>query len=79
MKKIQILGTGCAKCEKLFENAKAAVEECGADCELEKISDIERIVDLGVMMTPALVIDGEIKAVGKVLPPEDILTMLKGE
>lgn len=79
MKKIQILGTGCVKCEKLFENARAAVEECGAECELEKVSDIEKIVDLGVMMTPALVIDGEIRAVGKVLSPEDILTMLQGE
>ncbi len=77
MRKILILGTGCAKCEKLFENARAAVEECGAECEVEKVSDIEKIVDFGVMMTPALVIDGEIKAVGKVLPPEEILTMLQ--
>jgi small redox-active disulfide protein 2 len=79
MKKIQILGTGCVKCEKLFENARAAVDECGAECELEKVSDIGRIVDLGVMMTPALVIDGEIKAVGKVLSTEEILTMLQSE
>lgn len=79
MKKIQILGTGCAKCEKLFENAQKAVDECGAECELEKVSDIGKIVDQGVMMTPALVIDGEVKAVGKVLSPEDILAMLKGE
>lgn len=79
MKKIQILGTGCVKCEKLFDNARAAVDECGAECELEKVSDIERIVDLGIMMTPALVIDGEVKAVGKVLSPEEILTMLQSE
>ena len=79
MKKIQILGTGCVKCEKLFENAKKAVDECGAECELEKISDIEKIVDMGVMMTPALVIDGEIKTVGKVLSSEDILAILKDE
>ncbi len=79
MKKIQILGTGCTKCEKLFENVKAAVSECGAECELEKVSDIEKIVDFGVMMTPALVIDGEIKAAGKVLSTEDIIVMLKGE
>lgn len=79
MKKIQILGTGCVKCEKLYENAKAAVEECGSECEVEKISDIEKIVDHGVMMTPALVIDGEVKAVGKVLSSEDILAMLKSE
>ena len=79
MRKIQILGTGCPKCEKLFENAGAAVEQCGTECELEKISDINKIVELGVMMTPALVIDGEVKAVGKVLSPEDILAMLKAE
>jgi small redox-active disulfide protein 2 len=77
MRKIQVLGTGCAKCEKLFENAREAVEEYGAECEVEKVSDIDKIVDFGVMMTPALVIDGEIKAVGKVLPPEEILTMLQ--
>ena len=77
MKKIQILGTGCVKCEKLFENARSAVDECGADCELEKVSDIGRIVDFGVMMTPALVIDGEVKSVGKVLSPEEILTILQ--
>jgi small redox-active disulfide protein 2 len=79
MKKVLILGTGCAKCEKLFENAQKAVDECDAGCELEKVSDIAKIVDQGVMMTPALVIDGEIKAVGKVLSPEDILALLKGE
>ena len=79
MKKILILGTGCSKCEKLFENAQAAVAECGAEYELEKISDIEKIVDFGVMMTPALVIEGEVKAVGKVLSTEDIIVMLKGE
>lgn len=79
MKKIQILGTGCTKCEKLFENAHKAVEECGAECVLEKVTDITKIVDQGVMMTPALVIDGEVKAVGKVLSTEDILEMLEGE
>jgi small redox-active disulfide protein 2 len=77
MRKIQILGTGCAKCEKLYENARAAVEECGVECEVEKVSDIGKIVDFGVMMTPAFVIDGEIKAVGKVLPKEEILAMLQ--
>ena len=76
MKKIQILGTGCVKCEKLFENAKKAVDECGGDCELEKISDIEKIVDMGVMMTPALVINGEVKMVGKLASPEEIKQLL---
>jgi len=77
MKKIQILGTGCVKCERLYANAEAAMQESGTDCELEKISDIERILDFGVMMTPALVIDGEVKAVGKVLSRDEILAMLK--
>ena len=77
MRKIQILGTGCVKCEKLFENAREAMERCDSECELEKVTDIERILDFGVMMTPALVIDGEVKSVGKVVPPDDICAMLK--
>jgi small redox-active disulfide protein 2 len=79
MRKIQILGTGCVKCEKLFANAEEAAGKCGSGCELEKVSDIERILDFGIMMTPALVIDGEVKAVGKVLSPGEILAMLENE
>jgi small redox-active disulfide protein 2 len=77
MKKLQILGTGCAKCERLREQAELAIEELGEGYELEKISDIEEIVDFGVMMTPALAIDGEVKVVGKVVSKEDIIEILK--
>ena len=76
MKKIQILGTGCPKCKKLAENAKAAVKELELDIEIEKITDINEIMKFGVMVTPALVVDGEVKAVGKVSPPDEIKKML---
>ena len=67
MKKIQILGTGCPKCQALARNTEAAASELGLEYELEKVSDINEIMKFGVMMTPALVVDGEVKAVGKVL------------
>ncbi len=76
MKKIQILGTGCPKCKKLTENAEAAAKELGVECEIEKVTDINEIVTFGVMMTPALVIDGEVKTVGKVPSAEEIKALL---
>lgn len=76
MKKIQILGTGCAKCIKLTENAAKAAKEAGVDFEIEKITDIHKIMDFGVMMTPGLVINGEVKSVGKVLSPDEIKKLL---
>ena len=79
MKKVQILGTGCVKCKKLSEQAEQAIAELGDGYEIEKISDIEEIVDFGVMMTPALAIDGEVKAVGKVLSKNEIVILLRGE
>ncbi len=66
MKKIQILGTGCPKCVKLAENAKAAADAAGVEYELQKVTDINEIIKFGVMMTPALAVDGEVKIVGKV-------------
>jgi small redox-active disulfide protein 2 len=72
MKLIQILGTGCPKCEKLKKNAEEAVKLAGAEALVEKITDIGQITSFGVMMTPAIAIDGEVKASGKVLSPEDI-------
>ena len=72
MKKIQILGTGCPKCKKLAENAEAAAKEAGIEYELEKVSDINEIMNFGVMTTPALVVDGEVKSAGKVLSADDI-------
>jgi len=79
MKKIQILGTGCPKCKKLAGNAQAAARELGIEYELEKVTDISRIMEFGVMMTPALVIDGRVKAVGKVLSTEQIRGCLSHE
>jgi small redox-active disulfide protein 2 len=76
VKLIQVLGTGCAKCTKLKENAEAAVKELGADATVEKIEDINVITGFGVMMTPALAIDGEVKMVGKVASPEQIKELL---
>ena len=76
MKKIQILGTGCPKCKKLAENAEAAGKQSGIEYELEKITDINEIMKFGVMMTPALVVDGEVKVIGKVPSSDDIKEML---
>ncbi len=72
MKKIQILGTGCPKCNMLKANAETAVKELGIDVEIEKISDIKEIMNFGVMSTPAIAIDGKVISAGKVLKPEDI-------
>ncbi len=82
MKKIQILGTGCAKCEQLYEQAKRAVDELATagqdcECELEKVTDINEIVSFGVMMTPALAVDGEVKAAGRVPAVEEIKTLIQ--
>ncbi len=76
MKKIQILGTGCPKCKKLAENAEAAAKELGIEFEIEKVTDINEIMKFGVMMTPALVVDGDVKVVGKVPSPDEINQML---
>jgi small redox-active disulfide protein 2 len=70
------LGTGCPKCKKLAEHAEQAAKEAGVEYELEKITDINDIMNFGVMMTPGLVIDGEVKAVGKVPSVEEIIKML---
>ena len=75
--KIQILGTGCPKCKQLAENAEAAAKELGIDFELEKVTSITDIMSFGVMMTPALVIDGEVKIAGKVPNQEAIKELLK--
>ena len=70
--KIQILGTGCPKCKKLYEHAEKAAKEAGIDYEIEKVEDIMKITEAGVMMTPALVIDGNVKSVGKVPTSDQI-------
>jgi small redox-active disulfide protein 2 len=70
--KIEILGTGCPKCKKLTENVEEAIKELGLDAEIVKVKKINEIMKYGVMITPALVVDGEVKSSGKVLSPEDI-------
>lgn len=77
MAKLQILGSGCAKCRKLAENTAAAVKETGVTADIEKVTDIQEIMKHGVMMTPALVIDGTVKSAGKVLSVGEIKAMLK--
>ena len=75
MKTIQILGTGCAKCNKLADAADAAAQELGLEYRLEKITDMMRFADFGVMLTPALAVDGDVKVAGKV-PSRDELKQL---
>ncbi|MEI8355546.1 MAG: thioredoxin family protein [Deltaproteobacteria bacterium] len=74
--KIEILGTGCAKCRKLYENALDAVKQSGKEAEVVKVEEIRKIVSYGVMSTPALVVDGVVKTSGKLLSPEEIIGML---
>ena len=76
MKLVQVIGPGCAKCEKLKHNAEQAVAQSGVEATVEKIADINAIIDFGVMITPALAIDGEVKSVGKVLSSGDIAELL---
>ena len=76
MKKIQVLGTGCPKCAKLAENAEAAAKALGIEYQIEKVTDIAQILSFGVMMTPALVVDGKVKVVGKAPSPEEIRRLL---
>ena len=76
--KIQILGTGCPKCQALEANAKAAVAKAGLDAQVEKISDIAKITDMGVMVTPAIAVDGVVKRAGKLLSADEIIALVKG-
>ncbi len=76
MKQIQVLGPGCPNCEKLKSQTEAAVQELGIEASVEKVTDIMEITALGVMMTPALVVDGEVKVVGKVPSTEEIKQFL---
>ncbi|MBP7564167.1 MAG: TM0996/MTH895 family glutaredoxin-like protein, partial [Candidatus Cloacimonetes bacterium] len=71
------LGTGCAKCKKLEENALKAIAETGIDASVEKVSDLNKIMDYGVMMTPALVIDEKVVSAGKLLSAGDIANLIK--
>jgi len=77
MKKIQILGTGCPKCKLLTANAEAAVKALGIEAQIDKVEKIADIMKFGVMTTPALVVDGQVKSAGKVLSAEDIRKLLE--
>ena len=74
--KIQILGTGCPKCKKMLEAAETAVKELGIDAEIVKVTNLNEIMKFGVMMTPALVINDEVKLMGKVPTVEQIKKMI---
>jgi small redox-active disulfide protein 2 len=76
MKKIQILGTGCPKCKKLFEVSRQAVKDLGIDAEVTKVEDINEILKFNVMMTPALAVDGEVKIVGRIPKPDEIKSLI---
>jgi small redox-active disulfide protein 2 len=76
MKKLQILGTGCTKCEQLATATRQAADAAGIEYEMEKITDFMRFADFGVMITPALVVDGVVKVTGKVPSVEQIQGML---
>lgn len=76
MKRIQVLGTGCAKCAKLKQHAETAARETGVDATVEKVEDINVITGFGVMMTPALAVDGEVKVVGRVPSVEELKQLL---
>jgi len=75
--KVQILGTGCAKCKQLTANAEKAVTELGIGATVEKVEDVREIMKYRVLSTPALVVDGQVKSVGKVLTPEAIQGLLR--
>jgi small redox-active disulfide protein 2 len=74
--KIQILGTGCAKCQKLATNAEQALNELGVAYELEKVTDLRVIAAMGVMRTPALAVDGVVRLAGRVAEPAELKPLL---
>ena len=76
MKKIQVLGSGCAKCNKLYDLSEKAANELAVDYSIEKIADIKKIMEYDVMITPALVIDGEVKVSGKIPSLDELKKLL---
>lgn len=75
--KLEILGTGCPKCMKLEELARKAASDLGIEAEVKKVKDVKEIMRYGVMITPALVVDGEVKVAGKIPSLEEIKKMIK--
>ncbi len=76
MNTLQILGSGCPKCKKLAEQTETAAKELGLEYELEKVTDVNQIMGFGVMLTPALAVDGDVKVVGKVPSIDELKTLL---
>jgi len=75
--KVEILGTGCSKCKTLEETVKKAIAQVGGFHTVEKVEDIQKIMDYGVISTPGLVIDGVVKSTGKVLSVDEIVKLIK--
>jgi len=75
--KIEILGMGCPKCKKTTQNAQMAVEELGIEAEIIKVEELSKITEYGVMITPALVIEGEVKAAGKIPSKQEIINWIE--
>lgn len=78
MKKIEIFGTGCAKCKRLEKNVREAVKDLGVEARIEKVEDLDEITSRGIMMTPGLAIDGDTVVTGKVPSTGQIIELLKG-
>jgi small redox-active disulfide protein 2 len=76
--KLQILGTGCPKCRQLEANTREALRSAGLEASVEKVTDVDEIMNMGVMMTPALAVDGVVKSAGKVLAKDEIARILQG-
>lgn len=76
MKKLQVFGTGCPKCQKLAENARAAATQLGLECEIEKVTDVLSFADHGVMLTPALAVDGKVVVSGRVPSVDDLAQLI---
>jgi small redox-active disulfide protein 2 len=76
--KIQVLGSGCSKCKLLEEHARQAVAELGLEADVEKVTDPDAILDMGVLMTPGLAVDGVVKSVGKVLTKDQVIAYING-
>ena len=75
--KIEVLGTGCVKCNKLYEATKEAVAKAGVEAEIVKVEDLAKIMGYKVMITPALVIDGQVKVSGRVPAADELAKLLK--
>ena len=75
--KIQIIGGGCPNCKQLENNVRRAVERLGVDIEIDKVTDSNEIMEMGVMITPAMAVDGEVKSTGRVLSPDEVIELLR--